>query len=86
MEGKMMKILQVDRFEGEIAVLFDREKNVYDVPKNVFGFALHEGDLLDVTFSDGKPIAAKFLAEETEKLKKRAAELREKLRRKKEKG
>ncbi len=78
-----MKILQVDRFEGDIAVLFDREKNIYDVKKDVFGFELHEGDLLNVTFADGKPIAAEFLAEETEGLRKRAAELREKRRRKK---
>jgi hypothetical protein len=78
-----MKLLQVDRFEGEIAVLFDCEKNIYDVKKDLFGFELHEGDLLNVTFVDGKPASAEFLAEETERLKKRAAALREKLRRKK---
>ena len=78
-----MKILQVDRFEGNIAVLFDREKNIYDVPKDIFGFELHEGDLLDVSFSEGKPHTAIFLAEETERLKKRAEQLRERCRRKK---
>lgn len=77
-----MKKLQVDRFEGEIAVLFDAEKNVYDVPKDAFGFDLHEGDILEVEFSDGKPCAAKFLEEETKAMQARVRELMKKLKRK----
>ncbi len=77
-----MKKLQVDRFEGEIAVLFDAEKNVYDVPKDAFGFALHEGDILEVEFSDGKPCSAKFLEEETKAMQARVRELMKKLKRK----
>ena len=80
----MKKKMQVDRFEGEVAVLFDIEKKIYDVPKTVFGFELHEGDLLEVEFSeDGKPLSAVFLVEETETLRRRARELRESLRKKK---
>ena len=77
-----MKKLQVDRFEGEIAVLFDENKNIYDVHKDLFGFTLHEGDFLNVTFDDGKPVSAVFLADETEAVKKRIRELMAKRRKK----
>lgn len=78
-----MKKLQVDRFEEEIAVLTDRaERKIYDVPKDAFGFELHEGDLLAVEFSGDVPVSAEFLAEETAALKKRIKELMEKRRRK----
>ena len=36
----MKKKLQVDRFEEGLAVLFDMEKNIYNVQKNIFGFEL----------------------------------------------
>ena len=77
-----MKKLQVDRFEGDIAVLFDQDKKIYDVPKTQFGFELHEGDLLEVVFEGDKPIAARFLSEETEAQRRRVRELMAKLKRK----
>ena len=76
-----MKRLQVDRFEGEIAVLTDRaERKIYDVPKDFFGFELHEGDILAVEFSGETPASAVFLAEETERVHRRIRELMEKRR------
>ena len=79
----MKKKLQVDRFEGDIAVLFDMEKNLYDVPKDLFGFELHEGDYLEVTFENGVPVSAVFLAEETEAARQKIRALMAKMRRKK---
>lgn len=79
----MKKKLQVDRFEGEIAVLFDMEKNLYDVPKDIFGFELHGGDYLEVTFENEAPVSAVFLAEETEAARQKIRALMAKMRRKK---
>ena len=79
----MKKKLQVDRFEENLAVLFDMEKNIYNVPKDLFGFELNEGDYLDVTFENGVPASAVFLAEETEEARQKIRALMEKLRRKK---
>ncbi|MBE6666296.1 MAG: DUF3006 domain-containing protein [Ruminococcaceae bacterium] len=79
----MKKKLQTDRFEGDIAVLFDMEKNLYDVPKDLFGFELHEGDYLEVTFENGVPVSAVFLAEETEAARQKIRALMAKMRRKK---
>ena len=77
-----MKKMQVDRFEGEIAVLLDMDKQIYDIPKDIFGFELHEGDLLKVHFENETPVSAVFLAEETEALRARAKALMAKLKRK----
>lgn len=77
-----MKKLQVDRFEGEIAVLFDENKNIYDIHKDLFGFTLHEGDLLNVTFDEGKPVSAVFLADETQAMRNRIQALKAKLKKK----
>ena len=79
----MKKKLQVDRFEENLAVLFDMEKNIYNVPKDLFGFELHEGDYLDVAFENDAPASAVFLAEETEEARQKVRALMEKLRRKK---
>jgi hypothetical protein len=79
----MKKKLQVDRFESGLAVLFDMEKNLYNVPKDVFGFTLHEGDYLEVTFENGVPASAVFLAEETEAARLRIRALMAKMRKKK---
>ena len=78
----MKKKLQVDRFEGDLAVLFNREGEVYDVPKDCFGFALHEGDYLEVTLEDGVPVSAVFLAEETEAARQKIRALMAKMRKK----
>ena len=78
----MKKKLQVDRFEEGLAVLFDMEKNIYNVPKNLFGFELHEGDYLDVTFESGMPVSAVFLSEETEAARQKIRALIAKMRRK----
>ncbi|MBQ8496295.1 MAG: DUF3006 domain-containing protein [Clostridia bacterium] len=77
-----MKKLQVDRFEGEIAVLYDENKRIYDVPKDLFGFTLHEGDILEVKFEEDKPVSARFLEEETETMRNRIKALKAKLKRK----
>ena len=74
-----MKQMQVDRFEEGLAVLVDEEERLYPVPADFFGFVLHAGDVLAVEMQDGKPCRARFLAEETEERKARAAELMQKL-------
>ncbi|MBQ3489199.1 MAG: DUF3006 domain-containing protein [Clostridia bacterium] len=79
----MKKKLQVDRFEGALAVLFDMEKNIYHVSKDLFGFELHEGDYLETVFENGKPVSAVFLEKETERERQKIMELMAKLRRKK---
>lgn len=76
-----MKQMQVDRFEEGLAVLVDEEERLYSVPADSFGFVLHAGDVLAVEMQDGKPCRARFLAEETEARKARAAELMLKLKR-----
>lgn len=78
-----MKKMQVDRFEEGFAVLVGiQSKEICDVPKDLFGFVLHEGDILNVVFDGDKPVSAEFLAEETEAVKKRIRELMQKRRRK----
>ena len=79
----MKKKLQVDRFEGEIAVLFDMDYRLYNVPKDVFGFELHEGDYLEATFENDAPVSAVFLAEETEAARQKIKALMAKMRKKK---
>ena len=79
----MKKKLQVDRFEGEIAVLFDMDYRLYNVPKDVFGFELHAGDYLDVTFENDVTATAVFLAEETEAARQKIKALMAKMRKKK---
>ena len=79
----MKKKLQVDRFEGNVAVLFDMEKNIYNVPKETFGFVLHEGDYLEAVFENGIPVSAVFLAQETEEEYRKISALMAKMRRKK---
>ncbi len=76
-----MKQMQVDRFEEGFAVLIDEEEQIYNVPKDFFGFVLHAGDILMVETEGGKPVSARFLEKETEESKARAAELMRKLRR-----
>ena len=79
----MKKKLQVDRFEGDLAVLFDMDYRLYNVPKDIFGFELHAGDYLDVTFENDVPTSAVFLAEETEAARQRIKALMAKMRKKK---
>ena len=76
-----MKQMQVDRLEEGLAVLVDEEERSFCVPKDFFGFALHAGDVLMVETEDGKPVRARFLAEETEARKTLAKELMQKLKR-----
>ena len=78
-----MKKLQVDRFEEGFAVLIDDDDMPIDVPRDLFGFALHEGDILAVKFEGDKPVSAVFLEEETAAVKARVEALRRKLREKK---
>lgn len=79
----MKKKFQVDRFEGEIAVLYDGEEEYVNVLRGHFGFELHDGDILEVTFEGGVPISAVFLAEETEATRQKIRILMEKLKKKK---
>lgn len=79
----MKKKFQVDRFEGEIAVLFDSEETYCEVSRGHFGIELHEGDILEVTFENDLPVSAVFLAEETEETRKKIRALMEKLKKKK---
>ena len=79
----MKKELQVDRFEGNIAVLIGEDKSIYDVDKEIFGFELHEGDLLEAEMENDTPVSAVFLAEKTAALREEIRVLMAKLRRKK---
>ena len=78
----VMEKMQVDRFEGELAVLIDHKGGRWNIQKDSLGFELHEGDLLEVDISAGAIVSARFLEEETETLRKRAKALMEKLKRK----
>ena len=78
-----MKKLQVDRFEEGFAVLVDDDGMPIDVPRDRFGFELHEGDILAVEFEGKIPVSAVFLEEETLAVKARVQALRRKLREKK---
>lgn len=76
--------LQVDRIEdGDIVVLFDGEKNLYEIGLSFFASAPNEGDYFNVVFEDGKPVSAEFLAEKTEAAHQRIRALMAKMRRKK---
>ena len=77
-----MKKLQVDRFEENFAVLIDDDDMPIDVPRDLFGFELHEGDILAVEFEGGKPVSATFLEDETLAVKARVEALRRRLREK----
>ena len=74
--------MQIDRFEEGFAVLVDEEEKIYNVPREQFGFPLHEGDVLRVTLADGMPVSAQFMAEETAMRRERAAALMRKLKKK----
>lgn len=78
-----MKKMQIDRFEGDFAVLADDEMKTIDIPKSFFAFEVHEGDILEMEFEGDKPISAKFLVEETEAAKARVKTLMERLKKKK---
>ena len=79
----MKKKLQVDRFEGNLAVLLDREDHIYNIPKDLFGFELHEGDYLETEMENNMPVSAVFLAEETLAARQKIHILMKKMRRKK---
>ena len=78
----MTKKMQVDRFEEGFAVLADDDETIYNVPREAFGFELHEGDILEVEFAGNAPVSARFLAEETAAAKERIAALMKKLKKK----
>ena len=75
--------MQIDRIEGKLAVLVDDDENIYNIPKGFFGEDAKEGNIFEITFEDGKPVSAVFLAEETERVRRRIKELMAKLRKKK---
>ena len=75
--------MQIDRIEGKLAVLVDDDENIYNIPKDFFGGDGKEGNIFEITFEDGKPVSAVFLAEETERVRRRIKELMAKLRKKK---
>lgn len=77
-----MKKLQVDRFEEDFAVLVDDDDMPIDVLRDLFGFELHEGDILAVEFDGDTPVSAVFLEEETLAVKARVEALRRRLREK----
>lgn len=79
----MIKKLQIDRIEGKLAVLVDDDENIYNIPKEFFGEDLREGNIYEIVFEDTKPVGYRFLAEETEAIRRRIRELMEKLKRKK---
>lgn len=79
----MMKKMQIDRFEGDFAVLADDDMKTVDIPKAFFAFEVHEGDIFEVEFEGDTPISAKFLAEETDAAKARTRSLMERLKKKK---
>lgn len=78
-----MKKMQIDRFEGDFAVLADDDMKTMDIPKSFFSFEVHEGDIFEIEFEGDAPISAKFLSEETEAEKARVRSLMEKLKKKK---
>ena len=75
--------MQIDRIEGKFAVLIDDDENIRNIPKEFFGEDGKEGNIFEITFEDGKPVSAVFLAEETERVRRRIKELMAKLRKKK---
>ena len=78
-----MKKMQIDRFEGEFAVLVDDDMKTMDIPKVFFSREACEGDIFEIEFEGNTPISAKFLAEETEAAKARVRSLMERLKKKK---
>ena len=78
-----MKKMQIDRFEGDFAVLADEDMKTMDVPKAFFSLEVHEGDIFEIEFDGEAPVSAKFLAEETEAAKARVRSLMERLKKKK---
>ena len=80
----MIKKLQIDRIEGALAVMTDEEEEVTcNIPAEFFGADAKEGNIFEVVFEDGNPVDYRFLAEETESVRRRIKELMVKLRKKK---
>ena len=79
----MKKKLQIDRIEGKLAVLIDDDETIYNIPKSFFGENAFEGNIFEITFEDGAPVSAVFLAEETEAVREKIRALMAKLRKKK---
>ncbi len=75
--------MQADRMEGNLVVLIDDDENIYNIPKDFFGEELKDGNIYEIDFEDGKPVGYRFLAAETEAVRRRIKELMEKLRKKK---
>ena len=82
----MMKKMQIDRFEGDFAVLADDEMKTVDSPRAFFAFEVHEGDIFEVEFDGNTPLSANFLKEETAASKARTKSLMERLKKKKANG
>ena len=78
-----MKKMQIDRFEGDFAVLADEDMKTMDIPKAFFAHEVHEGDIFEIEFDGETPVSVKFLAEETEAAKARVRSLMERLKKKK---
>ena len=79
----MIKKLQIDRIEGKLAVMTDDDGDTCNIPASFFGENAVEGNIFEVVFENGKPVSAVFLAEETERVRRRIKELMAKLRKKK---
>ena len=79
----MIKKLQIDRFEGALAVMKDDDEGFYNIPAEFFGEDAKEGNIFEVVFEDGKPVSAVFLKEETEAVRERIRVLMAKLKKKK---
>ena len=78
----MIKKLQIDRIEGNFAVMTDDDEGICNIPSDFFGENAVEGNIFEVVFENGKPVSAVFLAEETERVRRRIKELMAKLRKK----
>ena len=78
----MIKKLQIDRIEGKLAVMTDDDEGIFNIPADFFGENAVEGNIFEVVFENGKPVSAVFLAEETERVRRRIKELMAKLRKK----
>ena len=78
----MIKKLQIDRIEGNLAVMTDDDEGICNIPSDFFGENAVEGNIFEVVFEDGNPVDYRFLAEETESVRRRIKELMAKLRKK----
>jgi hypothetical protein len=78
----MIKKLQIDRIEGKLAVMTDDDEGICNIPVDFFGENAVEGNIFEVVFENGKPVSAVFLAEETERVRRRIKDLMAKLRKK----